>query len=234
LERFERWACGTADWVTAVSEADRESLLALLGQNAPPITVIPNAIDVGVYQKPVEGEIPHFDLVFSGKMDYRPNVDAMLWFGQEIWPRIRAARPAATWAIVGQKPHARLERLRGLPGVTITGMVPDVRPYLAGATVYVMPLRMGSGTRLKLIEAMAVGAPIVSTRLGAEGFPVSDGRELLLADEPGAFARAVLRLLENDDLRARLAAAGRHMAWQFDWRRVMPKFLEIYEKIGER
>lgn len=234
LERFERWACQTADWITAVSDADRESLLGLLGETAPPITVVPNAIDIATYQRPVAGEIPRFDLVFSGKMDYRPNVDAMLWFGRKIWPLIQGARPETTLAIVGQKPHARLDALRALPGVTITGMAPEVLPYLAGATVYVMPLRMGSGTRLKLIEAMAAGVPIVSTTLGAEGYPVRSGHELLLADEPEAFARAVLRLLENGDLRARLIAAGRHMAWQFDWRRVMPAFLEIYEAIRDR
>lgn len=234
LERFERWACQTADWITAVSDADRESLLGLLGKSSPPITVVPNAIDVGHYQKPVTGEIPHFDVVFSGKMDYRPNVDAMLWFGREIWPLIHGARPETTFAIVGQKPHARLDPLRRLPGVTITGLVPEVLPYLAGATVYVLPLRMGSGTRLKLIEAMAAGVPIVSTTLGAEGYPVTPGHELLLADEPAAFARAVLRLLDGDELRARLAAAGRHLAWQFDWRRVMPAFLEIYEALGDR
>ena len=232
LERFERWACHTADWITAVSDADRESLLGLLGPSAPPITVVPNAIDVTRYQLPVSGEVPRYDVVFSGKMDYRPNVDAMLWFGREIWPLIRQNRPETTFAIIGQKPHPRLDALRELPGVTITGMVPAVEPYLAGATVYVMPLRMGSGTRLKLIEAMAAGVPIVSTSLGAEGYPVRHSHELLLADEPAAFARAVLRLLENRDMRARLIAAGRHMAWQFDWRRVMPAFLEIYERIG--
>jgi polysaccharide biosynthesis protein PslH len=197
------------------------------------VTVVPNAIDVARYQEPVTGDLPHYDILFSGKMDYRPNVDAMLWFGSEIWPKIRAARPETTWAIAGQKPHRRLARLRELPGVTVTGRVEDVRPYLAGATVYVMPFRMGSGTRLKLIEAMAVGVPMVSTRLGAEGFPVEDGRELLLAEEPEAFARAVLRLLDDEELRARLRAAGRHLAWQYDWRRVMPRLVAVYEGSGE-
>lgn len=233
LQRFERWACTAADRVVAVSEADRESLEALLGRGGPPVTVVPNAIDVARYQEPLPGELPRYDVVFSGKMDYRPNVDAMLWFGDEIWPRIREARPETTWAIVGQKPHPRLARLKGLPGVTVTGRVEDVRPYLAGATVYVMPFRMGSGTRLKLIEAMAVGVPMVSTGLGAEGFPVEDGRELLLADEPEAFASAVLRLLDNDEMRARLSAAGRHLAWQYDWRRVMPKLVALHEGMGE-
>jgi polysaccharide biosynthesis protein PslH len=234
LQRFERWACTAADRVVAVSEADRASLEALLGRGGPPVTVVPNAIDVARYQEPLPGELPRFDVVFSGKMDYRPNVDAMLWFADEIWPRIREARPETAWAIVGQQPHRRLARLKGLPGVTVTGRVEDVRPYLAGATVYVMPFRMGSGTRLKLIEAMAVGVPLVSTPLGAEGFPVEDGRDLLLAEEPEAFARAVLRLLENDDLRARLSAAGRHLAWQYDWRRVMPRLVALHEGIGDR
>jgi glycosyltransferase involved in cell wall biosynthesis len=88
-------------------------------------------------------------------MDYRPNVDAVLWFAAEIWPLIKAKRPQTTWAIVGQKPHARLERLQEIEGVTVTGWVEEVRPYLTGAAVFVMPFRLGSGTRLKLIEAMA-------------------------------------------------------------------------------
>jgi polysaccharide biosynthesis protein PslH len=234
LQRFERCACRAADHVIAVSEADQASLRALVGTGGTPVTVVPNAIDVARYQEPVTGDLPHYDILFSGKMDYRPNVDAVLWFGQEIWPEIIAERPETTWAIAGQKPHRRLARLRDLPGVTVTGRVEDVRPYLAGATVYVMPFRMGSGTRLKLIEAMAVGVPMVSTRLGAEGFPVEDGRELLLAQEPGAFASAVLRLLEDGELRARLSAAGRHLAWQYDWRRVMPRLVAVYEGIGDR
>jgi len=227
LSRFERWACAMADGITAVSDTDR----AELQQNSPKaaITVIPNCIDVSEYTLDEPNPIP-FDLLFSGKMDYRPNVDAVLWFADEVWPRIRAKRPLTTWAIVGQKPHPRLERLRGLDGVTLTGWVDRVQPYLAGATVYVMPFRIGSGTRLKLIEAMASGKPIVSTSMGAEGFPVQSGQELLLAEGVGEMETAVLSLLDDPIARKKLTDNALVFAQQYDWRQVIPLFEEVYRR----
>lgn len=235
LRRFEAKVCRAADAVIAVSEADAQKLRELVQGLA--VTVIPNAIDVGEYAPPPAGEKaletkgPRFDVVFSGKMDYRPNVDAVLWFGREIWPEILAARPGTTWAIVGQKPHARLDRLRELEGVTVTGRVPEIHPYLAGASVYVLPFRMGSGTRLKLIEAMAAGKALVSTPLGAEGFPVSDSEQLLLAENPGRFAAAVVGLLADPARREELGAAARRFAARYDWRKVVPRFEEVYHAL---
>ena len=225
LSHFEGWACAMADGITAVSDTDRTELQ----RHHPdlPISVIPNCIDVGEYALNEPDPIP-FDLLFSGKMDYRPNVDAVLWFADEVWPRIRAKRPLTTWAIVGQKPHPRLERLRGLDGVTVTGWVDRVQPYLAGATVYVMPFRIGSGTRLKLIEAMASGKPIVSTPMGAEGFPVQSGRELLLADGVVEMETAVLSLLDDPIARKKLTDNALVFAQQYDWRQVIPLFEEAY------
>jgi glycosyltransferase involved in cell wall biosynthesis len=230
LARFERWACENADWVTAVSETDKRYLHSLLSPSPHlPISVIPNCIDATEYQTPIT-PIP-FDLVFSGKMDYRPNVDAVLWFADEVWPMVRAARPSATWAIVGQKPHPRLGRLREMAGVTVTGWVEDVRPYLAGASLFITPFRVGSGTRLKLIEAMAAGKAIVSTRIGAEGFPVVNGRELVLADGAGEMGTAVLRLLDDAAECTRLGTAARQFAAAYDWRVVIPRFNQIYATI---
>jgi glycosyltransferase involved in cell wall biosynthesis len=162
-------------------------------------------------------------------MDFRPNIDAVLWFGQHVLPLIQAQRPDTRFAIVGQRPHPRLDVLRSLPGVTITGFVDDIRPYLAGATVYVAPLRVGGGTRLKLLEAMAMGLPIVSTTVGAEGFPVVNGQELVLADEPEKFAREVLDLLENPNRRAKLAATGKVFARaNYGWEVLVPQLERIY------
>jgi glycosyltransferase involved in cell wall biosynthesis len=227
LRRFERWACETADAVTVVSEADAAHI-GRLGVETP-VTVIPNCLDVEEYRLHKEEPGIKYDLVFSGKMDYRPNIDAMLWFADEIWPKIKAQRPQTTWAIVGQKPHARLERLKGLAGVTVTGWVEAVQPYLAGAAVYVMPFRMGSGTRLKLIEAMASGKAIVSTTIGAEGFPVAHDKELLLADDAAEFAESVLALLVSDERREKLGKEAAEFAEQYDWRVVVPKFEDIYK-----
>ena len=164
-------------------------------------------------------------------MDYRPNVDAVLWFADAVWPGIRAQKPEATFAIVGQKPHARLERLRDVPGITLTGWVDSVRPYLLGAGVFIMPFRIGSGTRLKLIEAMAVGKAIVSTSIGAEGFAVRDGHALLLADTAAEMGTAVLHLLAHPAERERLGQNARQFAQQYDWRQVIPRFDELYRQL---
>lgn len=230
LRKFERWACQEADWITAVSDADQQHLQAL--QNQTPISVIPNSIDVTRYENwPVDETIPRFDLVFSGKMDYRPNIDAVLWFAENIWPQIVAERPETTWAIVGQKPHARLDHLRAVSGITLTGWVEAVQPYLAGAKVCLLPFRIGSGTRLKLIESMASGKAIASTTIGAEGFDVTHEQELLLADLAEGMKTAVLRLLGDVELRERLGENGRQFAQQFDWRTIVPQFNLIYNHL---
>ncbi len=229
LCRFERTAALTADGVTVVSAADASQLRALSPQIEP--VVIPNCIDVQTYDvlpSPVERRI---DVLFIGKMDYRPNVDAVIWFGEHIWPLVRARCTKAAWAVVGKSPHPRLEVLAHTAGVTVIGAVDDIRPYLAAAKVYVMPFRMGSGTRLKLIEALASGIATVSTRMGAEGYPLQDGAQVLFADAPAGFAQSVIELLEDDERREALQQAGRAFAQQYDWRRVIPLFSALYKRL---
>jgi len=231
LRQYERWALRAADAVVAVSEEDRRHLMALAGDGRP-IACIPNALAVDDYRW--DGVVPEsvrFDLVFTGKMDYRPNVDGVLWFAEAVWPLVRKARPATTWAVVGQRPHARLDALRSQPGIALTGRVAEVQPYLAGAAVYVVPLRIGSGTRLKLIESMAAGCAVVSTTVGAEGFPVESGRELVLADMPEEFAAAVLALLADPTQRSALGERARVFAAQYDWRQVAPLFDRVYSDL---
>jgi glycosyltransferase involved in cell wall biosynthesis len=163
-------------------------------------------------------------------MDFRPNIDAVLWFSQRVLPLIQAERPQTTFAIVGQRPHPRLKGLHNLPGITITGHVDDIRPYIAGATVYVAPLRVGGGTRLKLMEAMVMGKAIVSTSLGAEGFPVANGQELILANEPAAFAQETLHLLHDPLRRAALGRTGQAFAQaNYDWQILVPRLERIYQ-----
>lgn len=231
LRTFERWACRAAHGVSVVSEADRDHLRGLAPEIAP--VVIPNCIDIDRYAalpQPADATFER-DLLFIGKMDYRPNVDAMLWFGKEIWPRIRQKRAHTTLAIVGKQPHPRLLPLADEPGIEITGAVPAVDPYLAAARVYVMPFRIGSGTRLKLIEALAAGVAMVSTRVGAEGYPVEDRRHLWLEDQPESFADAVVELLESEQERRALQEAGREFAARYDWRRVVPRFNTLYARL---
>jgi glycosyltransferase involved in cell wall biosynthesis len=230
LRRFEADVCRRADRVVAVSGADRHALQALVPGLR--VEVIPNCIDTAAYAPsgdPSVGDVPSFTVLFTGKMDFRPNIDAALWFGREIWPFIKRQRPEATWGIVGKSPHARLDVLRRDPSITILGEVPDIRPYFHAASVYVIPLRVGGGTRFKLLEAMAAGTPVVSTAVGAEGVPVRPEEEVLLADQPVDFAAAALRLIDDQALRERLCAASRILVRnQFDWRTVTPALEHVY------
>lgn len=230
LSDYEAWALGAADAIVAVSEPDAVELRRLPGGEKFHITVIPNSIDLADYAATAGAVAPNkrFDLVFSGKMDYRPNVDGVLWFAREVWPKMLGTRPSMTWAVVGQRPLESILALDEQAGITVTGKVERVQPYLAGAKVNIIPLRMGSGTRLKLIEAMASGSAVVSTTLGAEGFPVEHGRNILLADDPEQFAGAIDAVLSNREQRLALGREARSFAAQYDWRRVSPRFNALY------
>ncbi|MCK4316438.1 MAG: glycosyltransferase [Anaerolineae bacterium] len=235
LRRYEAHVCRRADRVLAVSDADAAALQSLVPGLA--VTVIPNGIDTQTYTPtPPHSHTPtpphpHTPtLVFTGTMDFRPNVDAVLWFAQRVLPRVRAELPGVHFVVVGQRPHRRLDPLREDPVVKLTGWVEDTRPYIAQAAVYVAPLRMGGGTRLKLLEAMAMGKAVVATRLGAEGYPVTDGRELLLADTPADFAAVVVALLRAPERRAELGRAARTFVEQrYDWRVIVPRVEAVYE-----
>ncbi|NOZ27939.1 MAG: glycosyltransferase [Chloroflexi bacterium] len=233
LRRYERIVCRHADAVAAVSQADAAALKRLSPDLHP--AVIPNGVDLQSYDphRVQPRDLGAHALVFTGKMDFRPNVDAVRWF-MPVLSRVRESMPDARFFIVGQKPHPSLSKLAQNPAVEVTGWVPDTRPYIAGATVYVIPLRVGGGTRLKVLEAMALGKAIVSTRLGVEGFDVADGRELRLADTPEAFARAIVELLSDDEQRARLGAtARRFVEKRYDWDQIVPAMERLYESEGD-
>lgn len=228
LRRYERAICQHVDAVAAVSPADAAALRRLLPDLRP--AVIPNGVDLALYalDQVCPLDLGPTALVFTGKMDFRPNVDAVQWF-VPILARVREAVPEARFFIVGQRPHPRLARLAANPAVVITGQVDDTRPYIAGAAVYVVPLRVGGGTRLKVLEAMALERAIVSTRLGVEGFEVADGRELRLADTPETFAQAVIELLRDSELRARLGATARaFVEARYSWDRIVPDMERLY------
>jgi len=231
LRRYEAHVCRRADGVLAVSSADAHALRALVPEK--PVTVISNGIDLDAITAAEAQEPPAPILLFTGKMDYRPNIDAVIWFASEVLPLILQKRPDARFQIVGRSPHARLDSLRGQPGIEITGAVEDVRPYMAQAGVYVIPLRVGGGTRFKALEAMASARPIVSTTLGVEGIGIEHGREMLLADTPSAFAEAVLTLLapENSTLRAALKAEARRLVERdYGWQEIVPRLEEVYQQ----
>jgi sugar transferase (PEP-CTERM/EpsH1 system associated) len=229
LRRYERQICQIADRVVAVSETDAEALRRLVPGLSP--AVVPNGVDIDFFRPEYAGAdgVQTANLVFTGKMDFRPNVDAMLWFCGEILPRIQAARPGITLAIVGREPHSRVQALARGPNVAVTGYVDDIRPYVAGAQVYIVPLRMGGGTRLKVLQAMAMGKAIVSTTLGAEGIAGHAGEHLVLADNADDFAAAVLSLLDNPDRRAALGTRARSLVErEYAWEAIIPRMDAVY------
>jgi sugar transferase (PEP-CTERM/EpsH1 system associated) len=231
LRRYEAQVCRRADRVLAVSEADAAALRKLVPGLG--VVVVPNGVDTLAYRPEASNAAPQVSeraLVFTGTMDFRPNVDAVLWFARKVLPGVQAEVPEAHFFVVGQRPHRWLDGLRSDPAVTLTGWVEDARPYIAQAAVYVAPLRIGGGTRLKLLEAMATGKPVVATRLGAEGYPVTHGRELLLADTPADFAAAVVALLRAPERRAELGRVARAFVEQhYDWRTIVPRVEAAYQ-----
>lgn len=232
LIRFERHVCQTADHIIAVSEADAAAFRALAPGR--PLTVVPNGIDAAPYARSDTSlDLGPAALVFTGSMSYRPNVDAALWFADQVLPAIRAAVPEARFFIVGSQPHARLHPLRERDDVQITGWVPDVIPFLHAAAVFVVPLRMGSGTRLKILQAMAAGRAVVSTTLGAQGLDAQDGIALRLADTASDFARTVIDLLGAPEKRRMLGQAGaRLVAQRYDWSVIVPRLLAVYDALA--
>ncbi len=227
LSRYESEICRRADRVVAVSETDKKALRRLIPDLK--VTVIPNGVDTEYYTPQSLPSYPH-TLVFTGKMDFRPNIDAVLWFCREVLPLLRAEIPTIHFYIVGQKPHRRILPLADNPAVTITGYVDDIRPYIARADVYVIPLRIGGGTRLKVMEAMAMGKAIVSTTMGCEGFEVTNGRELVVADTAADFARQVIKILGDDRARESLGReARRFVERRYDWRAIVPGLDKVYD-----
>ncbi len=249
LERYERDICRRADRVATCSDADTKAVAALLSVRSKTlalhasvenrkskISTIPNGVDTDHFVPSDEvcaKPLAELSMVYAGKMDFRPNIDAMLWFCDEILPRIRAEIPLAHIVIVGQKPAARIAALRERQGVEVTGWVTDTRPYIADAAVYVVPLRMGSGTRLKVLEAMAMGQAIVSTTRGVEGIDLVADRDAVIADAPDAFARQVVALLRDAERRRTLGQAARALAEsKYDWRKIVPRFEQVYENLA--
>ncbi len=219
--RYERETLARFDGVLAVSDADRQTFNALYpGAIRQPVHVVPTGVDTDYFAPTrTSHAAPRTShLIFTGSMDWLPNEDAMEYFCRDILPLIRAEEPGVTLSIVGRTPTPAVKRLAGEHGVQVTGRVDDVRPYIQEAAVYIVPLRIGGGTRLKIFEAMAMGKAVVSTTIGAEGLPVTDGEHVLLADEPRPFAQAVVGLLRDAGRRTRIETAGRSLVVErYDW-----------------
>jgi glycosyltransferase involved in cell wall biosynthesis len=217
--------------VIAVSDHDRKEMLALAPGCA--ITVVPTGVDTEKYQPApsVSGNPPL--IVFTGSMDWEPNIDAVEYFCREIFPRVLVAFPNARFQIVGRNPHSRVRKLAS-SSVEVTGTVPSVAEHLRNATVVIVPLRIGGGTRLKIFEAMAMRKAMVSTSIGAEGLDVTSGKDCLLADDAPSFAAAILAVLRDPALRRSYEDSAAALAARYDWSQIGRRFAEaLSEAAGD-
>jgi polysaccharide biosynthesis protein PslH len=232
VERFERDALKWVDGAVAVSDPD----LAQLTLQSPtlPMAVIPNGVDLD-YFRPLPQPISRQHLVFTGSMDWRPNQDAARYFIRQILPLLQRVRPELECTFVGRSPPPDVLALTRIRGVHVTGTVDDVRPYVERAAVYVVPLRIGGGSRLKILEALAMGRAVVSTTVGAEGLNVVSGRDILIADGPEAFTDAVLRLLDEPSRCRKLGEEGRKLVEeQYGWDALAQRLGHFIRDIGGR
>jgi polysaccharide biosynthesis protein PslH len=231
IKRFEGRMCRLADAVIAVSTEDADALRDFREDKR--VFIVPSGLSVDDYKTPVTRiDLGRHALVFTGKMDYRPNVDAMLWFAESILPKIQAQIRDVSLIIVGQQPHPRLNALRQNPAITLTGWVEAVQPYLQSSAVYIAPLRMGSGTRLKLLEAMASKCAIVATTTAAAGLLHEAKATMRIADSEEAFAQNVIELLRNQDVRRQLGeAAYQSVCKHYDWSMLIPHLLTVYKDV---
>lgn len=221
---YERRACRAFDYVVAVSRDDREMMQREYGVEA--IADVPTGVDTEFFRPRGREKREAHNVVFTGSMDWLPNEDAIQFFTSKILPLVRERVPDVTLTVVGRNPFPSLIELgKRDASVVVTGRVDDVRPYMERAAAYVVPIRIGGGTRLKIYEAMAMEQPIVSTTVGAEGLPVRDGAELLLADTPEDFAAALVRVLTNETLAREMGArAAATVRERFGWDKVAASF----------
>lgn len=214
MRRFEAAECRRFDQVVAVSAQDAEVMRTEYGVDD--VSHVPTGVDIDYFAPPPAASRNAHGLVFTGSMDWLPNEDGIRWFVDDVLPLVRRAVPDVTLTVVGRDPPRTIRELAERdPSIRVTGTVPDVRPHVTEAAVFIVPLRIGGGTRLKIFEAMAMERPVVSTSIGAEGLPVEHGQDILLADSAADFADAVVGLLGNTGTQAALAKAAAAMVRGF-------------------
>ena len=229
--RYEARLCQAFDLALVTSRRDSARLHARTDLPAARIGVVPNGVDLNHFL-PGNEPIDPSRLVFTGAVTYEPNFDAVQFFAREILPSIRAEVPEATLSVTGGTEGAAVDGLARIDGVHFTGFVEDLRPMVRTCAACVVPLRRGGGTRLKVLEAMALGTPVVSTAKGAEGLELESGRELLVEDSPDRFARAALRLMKNPRLRAEVAErALERVRREYGWEQIGGRFLGQLEEV---
>ncbi len=233
MHNYERKACQKFDSVVAVSDVDRDMMQKEFAVER--VYDIPTGVDTN-YFEPIQKVPNPYELVFTGSMDWMPNEDAMVYFSEEILPHIAAQIPEVTLNVVGRNPTTRLSAIaEANPRINVTGRVDDVRPYIDTAAAYIVPIRVGGGTRLKIYEAMAMAKPVISTTIGAEGLAIRNGEDLLIADAPQAFAQAVVAVLQEKAFAERLGQTAREVVCeQFGWNRVAAAFAQVCERVQRK
>jgi len=227
LARYEREVLKGFDLCVAVSARDGEHMRGFCSNTV----VVDNGVDLDTFLlRKDTGTEPR--LVYTGWMKYHANNDAAKYFCDEILPAIKKDKPDVIVDIVGKEPSDEVLKLSEITGVNVTGAVPDIRPFISNASVYIVPLRVGGGTRLKILEAMAIGVPIVSTSIGCEGIGLTHGEDILIADTAEEFAAQTLRLLGDAPLRQRLTVNARELVEErFSWKTIGEKLLSAYNMI---
>jgi glycosyltransferase involved in cell wall biosynthesis len=226
------------DQLLTVTEEDKEALLALHPEAARPglaakISPIPICVDAGS-QPLLERKAGGRQIIHLGTMFWPPNIEGVLWFARQVLPLVWQEAPEARFVVAGKRPPAEVRALAEVSGgrVEVTGFVEDPRALLAESQIFIVPVRAGGGMRVKIVDAWLWGLPVVSTTIGAEGVQVRDGENILLADEPEAFAAAVLRLLREPELGEAMRLAGRRwVEAHYDYRRVYGQFDDVYGRI---
>ncbi len=233
LNRAEREVLRLANAHTVCSERERQVLLEQVSEAH--ITVIPNGVDTAFFAPTAVAEGLRQNVIFVGSMDYHANIDAALFFAKAIWPGLRERRPDLRFFIVGSKPAPQVVELANQPGITVTGTVEDLRPHYRQAVMVVVPVRVASGTRLKVLEAMAAGVPVISTRLGAEGLAVTPGKDILIADTPAEIIDTAAALHQDTATWHRLTAnALRLVRAEYDWSVVGARLERVYTELLAR
>jgi glycosyltransferase involved in cell wall biosynthesis len=230
MNRYEPKTIAKFDHVVAVSEYDRKLMAEVPDER---ISVVPTGVDFEKFaaREPHAGNDPI--VIFTGAMDWEANIDGIRFFCREIWPTVLSEVPQAKLQVVGREPDPRVKSLASI-SVQVTGTVPSILEYLRAAAVVIVPLRVGGGTRLKIYEAMAMGKAIVSTSIGAEGLDVHTDRDILIADAPLRFARQVIDLLKDENLRLQYGREAVKTASQYDWKLVATRFEHILAEVASR
>jgi glycosyltransferase involved in cell wall biosynthesis len=231
--RYEVSMCHRFDHVTFVSHRDRQALSAEMGAPARESawSVIPICVDTEA-KKPVLPVASPLRVTVLGTMYWPPNADGFWWFWEQVWPHVQRQVPRARLTCIGKNPPSRIRALHGQANVEVLGYVEDLAPLLAETSVFVVPLQAAGGMRVKILDAWCWGVPVVSTAMGAEDLAIQDGKNILIADTPQAFAAAVIRVFTRTEISARLRVAGRRwVEKRYDWRRVYRAWEPVYERL---